>query len=176
MIPVIDRVRTRFNVGQFCIVADRGMFSSDNIQDLEQGQIPYILGARMRKVKKIRDHVLSHPGRYRAARPEGTLSKDPSPLKVKEVLLGGNRYVICLNPRQARKNAADRQGILDFLQEKIKTNSKDLIGNKGYRKYVKIEKDSVSIDQDKIQWGSRFDGKWVLMTNTNLSKDEVALK
>jgi len=176
MIPVIDRVRSRFNVGQFCIVADRGMISSDNIQDLEQRQIPYILGARMRKVKKIRDHVLSHPGRYREVRPEGTLSKDPSPLKVKEVLLGGNRYVICLNPRQARKDAADRQAILDSLQEKIKTHPKGLIGNKGYRKYVKIEKDSVSIDRDKIQWESRFDGKWVLMTNTHLSADEVALK
>jgi hypothetical protein len=176
MIPVIDRVRSRFYVGQFCIVADRGMISADNIQELEQRQIPYILGARMRKVKEIRDHVLSHPGRYREVRPEGPLSKDPSPLKVKEVLLGGKRYVICLNSRQARKDAADRQTILDSLQEKIRTNPKGLIGNKRYRKYVKIEKDSVSIDQDKIQWESRFDGKWVLMTNTHLSAEEVALK
>lgn len=81
------------------------------------------------------------------------------------MLLGGNRYVICPNPRQARKDAADRQAILDSLQEKIQTNPKGLIGNKGYRKYVKIEKDSVIIDQDKIQWESRFDGKWVLMTS-----------
>jgi hypothetical protein len=176
MIPVIDRVRSRFYVGQFCIVADRGMISADNTQELEQRQIPYILGARMRKVKEIRDHVLSHPGRYREVRPEGTLSKDPSPLKVKEVLLGGKRYIICLNPGQARKDARDRQAIIDSLQEKIRTNPKSLIGNKGYRKYVKIEKDSVSIDQDKIQWESRFDGKWVLITNTNLSAEEVALK
>ena len=176
MIPVIDRVRSRFYVGQFCIVADRGMISADNTQELEQRQIPYILGARMRKVKEIRDHVLSHPGRYREVRPEGPLSKDPSPLKVKEVLLGGKRYIICLNPGQARKDARDRQAIIDSLQEKIRTNPKSLIGNKGYRKYVKIEKDSVSIDQDKIQWESRFDGKWVLITNTNLSAEEVALK
>jgi transposase len=34
----------------------------------------------------------------------------------------------------------------------------------------------VSIDQDKVEYESRFDGKWVLITNTNFSADTVALK
>ena len=176
LIPVIDRVRSRFHVGQFCIVADRGMISADNVAELEEREVPYIFGARMRKVKEIREDVLSHRGRYREVRPEGVLSKDPAPLKVKEVTLSHKRYIVCLNPRQARKDARDRQAIIDSLQEKIKNNPKSLIGNKGYRRYLKIEKDSVCINQDKIQWETRFDGKWVLITNTNLSAEEVALK
>jgi len=176
LIPVIDRVRSRFYVGQFCIVADRGMISADNVKELEKREIPYIFGARMRKVKEIRDTILSHPGRYREVRPEGVLSKDPSPLKVKEVLLNGKRYIVCLNPKQARKDAHDRQAIIDSLQEKIDSNPKSLIGNKGYRKYLTIEKETVHINQDKIQRESRFDGKWVLITNTNFSAEEVALK
>lgn len=32
------------------------------------------------------------------------------------------------------------------------------------------------IDQDRIGYESMFDGKWVLLTNTNLSADQVALK
>jgi len=176
LIPVIDRVRSRFYVGQFCIVADRGMISAENVTELEQRQIPYIFGARMRKVKEVREEVVSHPGRYREVRPEGALSKDPAPLKVKDVILNGKRYIVCLNPRQARKDAADRQAIVDSLQEKIKTNPKGLIGNKGYRKYLKIEKDSVTIHQDKIESESRFDGKWVLVTNTDFSPEQIALK
>ncbi|MBW2031199.1 MAG: IS1634 family transposase [Deltaproteobacteria bacterium] len=176
LLPVIDRVRSRFHTAQFCIVADRGMISSGNIHELEKRQIPYIFGARMRKVKEIREDVLSHPGRYREVRPEGALAKDPAPLKVKEVFLNGKRYIVCLNPKQARKDATDRQAIIDSLQEKIKTNPKSLIGNKGYRKYLKIEKDSVSINQDKIEWESRFDGKWVLITNTDFSPQQAALK
>ena len=176
LIPVIDRVRSRFYVGRFCIVADRGMISADNVKELEQRKIPYIFGARMRKVKEIREEVLSHPGRYREVRPEGVLSKDPAPLKVKEVTLNNKRYIVCLNPKQARKDARDRQVITDSLQEKIKSNPKSLIGNKGYRKYLKIERESVSLNQDKIQWESRFDGKWVLVTNTDLSAEEAALK
>jgi Transposase DDE domain len=176
LIPVTDRIRTRFQVGQFCVVADRGMISAKSVEDLEQRQIPYILGARMRKVKEIKDQVLSHPGRYREVRPESPIAKDPSPLKVKEVVLDGKRYIVCLNPRQARKDALDRQAIVESLQEKIQTNPKGLIGNKGYRKYLKMDRESVRIDQDKIDYEARFDGKWVLLTNTNLSAEVVALK
>ena len=176
LIPVTDRIRSRFQVGQFCVVADRGMISANTVLELEQRQLPYILGARMRKVKEIRDQVLSHPGRYREVRAEGERSKDPSPLKVKEVIVEGKRYIVCLNPRQARKDAFDRQAIVESLQEKIQSNPKELIGNKGYRKYLKMDRESVSIDQDKIDYDARFDGKWVLLTNTDLSAEEVALK
>ena len=176
LIPVIERIRSRFHIGRFCIVADRGMISAETLNELGKREIPYILGTRMRKVKEIKEEVLSRQGRYREVRPEGTLSKDPAPLKVKEVSLNGNRYVVCLNPRQARKDAQDRQAILGSLEEKIRTGPKGLIGNKGYRKYLRIDRGSVSIDQDKVEYESRFDGKWVLITNTNFSADTVALK
>lgn len=176
LIPVIERIRSRFHIGRFCIVADRGMISAETLNELGKREIPYILGTRMRKVKEIKEEVLSRQGRYREVRPEGTLSKDPAPLKVKEVSLNGNRYIVCLNPRQARKDAQDRQAILGSLEEKIRTGPKGLIGNKGYRKYLRIDRGSVSIDQDKVEEESRFDGKWVLITNTNFSADTVALK
>jgi hypothetical protein len=154
------------------------MISADTLIELEDParNIPYILGARMRKVNEIKREVLSRPGRYREVRVEKKFSKEPEPLKVKEVLLEGKRYIICLNPRQARKDAQDREAIVDSLKDKIKTGPKSLIGNRGYRKYLKIERESVSIDQDKIEYESRFDGKWVLITNTTLSAEEVALK
>jgi transposase len=176
LIPVTDRIRSRFHVGQFCVVADRGMISANTLKELQEREIPYILGARMRKVTKIKREVLSCPGRYREVRPESRIQKDPSPLKVKEVVLDGNRYIVCLNPRQARKDAQDRQAIVDSLQEKLKINPKGLIGNKGYRRYLKMEKESVSIDQDKIEYECRFDGKWVLLSNMDLSAEEIALK
>jgi len=176
LIPVTDRIRSRFHPGQFCIVADRGMISADTLKKLHHREIPYILGTRMRKVNEIKRDVLSRSGRYREVHPEKNSSKDPAPLKVKEVVLNATRYIVCLNPRQARKDAQDRQAIIESLSQKIKTNLKALIGNKGYRKYLKMDRDSVRIDQDKINYESRFDGKWVLITNTELSAEQVALK
>jgi hypothetical protein len=176
LIPVTNRIRNRFNVGQFCIVADRGMISDKTMTELEGNDIPYILGARMRRVNEIKREVLSRAGRYREVYPEGRSSKAPSPLKVKEVIIDGNRYIVCLNTRQAGKDAADRQAIADSLQEKIEKDPKALIGNKGYRKYLRIDREHMAIDQAKIEADARFDGKWVLKTTTGLSPEQVALK
>ena len=176
LVPVTDRVRKRFGIQRFCIVADRGMISAKTIEELEERNISYILGTRMRLVNKIKLDVLSRGGRYSEVYPEGVTSKDPSPLKVKQVLHNEKRYIVCINSRQARKDAADREAIIASLKEQLKKGPKSLIGNKGYRKYLKINKGSASIDTDKIKSESRFDGKWVLTTNTDLSADKVALK
>lgn len=178
LIPVIDRIRNRFHIGRFCIVADRGMISAETLRELEDPQrnIPCIFGTRMRKVNEVKRDVLSRQGRYREVYPEGKTCKDPAPLKVKEVWINDNRYIVCLNTKQARKDAQDRQALVESLKEKIKKGPKKMIGNKGYRKYLKIKRGSVSINQDKVAFDSRFDGKWVLTTNTDLPADQVALK
>jgi len=176
LIPVIDRIRERFHVGQFCVVADRGMISSETLEGLEQRKIPYILGARMRRVKAIREEVLCRAGRFRVVRPEGESSQDPSALQVKEVWLKDRRYIVCLNPREARKDAQDRQILIEALREKLKRDPKVLIGNRGYRKYLKVERDQIGIDPEKVEEDARFDGKWVLQTTTDLPADRVALK
>ncbi|MGA9263491.1 MAG: IS1634 family transposase, partial [Desulfobacterales bacterium] len=177
LLPIVEKMQQRFKIDRVCIVADRGMISAETIRELEnpENTIPYILGTRMRKVKEIRDVVLSHPGRYKEVRPESVDGKDPEPLKIKQVEHNGHRYIVCCNPRQARKEARDREVILAALKEQIKKGAKSLVGNKGYRKYLKLAKDSVSIDEEKVRYESRFDGKWVLATNTNMSAEKVAL-
>jgi len=177
LLPIVEKMQQRFKIDRVCIVADRGMISAGTIRQLEnpENTIPYILGTRMRKVKEIRNVVLSHPGRYKEVRPESGDGKDPEPLKVKQVEHNDHRYIVCYNPRQARKEARDRDVILAALKEQIKKGAKSLVGNKGYRKYLTIAKDSVSIDEEKVRYESRFDGKWVLATNTNMSAEKVAL-
>ena len=178
LIPVADRIRKRFNAGQFCIVADRGMISAETLKELESPRrnIPYILGTRMRKVNAVKLNVLSRAGRYKEVYPDRKRPKDPSSLKVKEVRVDGARYIVCINPRQARKDAKDREAIIASLKEQIKKGPKSLVGNKGYRKYIKVERESVTIDEEKVKSEASFDGKWVLTTNTDLTAEKVALK
>jgi len=176
LIPVAERMRKRFGIQRFCIVADRGMISNETVKILEEENIPYILGARMRRIKDIKEDVLSRGGRYSEVYPEGASSKDPSPLKVKEVNHNDRRYIVCLNTRQARKDAADRNAIINGLEDQLKKGIKSLVGNKGYRRYLKTEKGMVSIDMEKVKYEERFDGKWVLNTNMDFSSRKVALK
>jgi transposase len=178
LIPVAQRIRKRFQVARFCLVADRGMISKETMQTLDDPKtgLPYILGVRMRKAKEVREQVLCDTREFQEVRPEGKSSKDPSPLQVKEVSVNGRRYIVCLNPREARKDQADREAILASLEEQLKKGAKTLVGNRGYRRYLKTERGAFSIDQEKVKQDARFDGKWVLTTNTKLRADEVALK
>ena len=178
LLPVVEEIKKRFSIKSFCVVADRGMISADTLEQLEsdENRMLYILGARMRNVKVIRERVLSRAGRYRQVHEQDKSSKDPSLLKVKQVVLDGQRYIVCVNPRQARKEANDRDQIINALKNQLRKGPKSIVGNKGYRKYLKIAKDSVRIDEAKIKSEARFDGKWVLRTNTDLSATQVALK
>jgi transposase len=177
LITISEQMQRRFNIQRFCIVADRGMISAENLNYLEgNDKIAYIHGTRMRKDKEVREQVLTCGGRYKEVHPIGTKAKDPSPLRVKEVVHRGRRYIVCLNERQAAKDRLTREAIVKALEEKLPRGPKGLVGNKGYRRYVKMEKDSASIDFEKVKAEARFDGKWVLRTNTDLPADKVALK
>jgi hypothetical protein len=178
LLPVVTRLRQRFRVRRVSLVADRGMISATTIAALESEELDcdYILGARMRSVKEIRQRVLADRGRYQEITPERTTSKDPSPLKVKEVTLEGRRYIVCLNEEQRRKDAADRQAIVEHLRQQLKRGDKDLIGNKGYRKYLQVTKgEHFTIDEEKIKEEVRYDGKWVLQTNLADEPEIIAL-
>jgi transposase len=176
LLPELERLQSRFGVGEFCIVADRGMISAGTLEKLDEDETPYILGTRMRKVKRINTKILTRAGRYSEVYPESADRRKPAPLKVKEVIHEGTRYIVCLNERQARKDASDREAILESLKRKLKQGATSLVGNRGYRRYLKVAKDSTRIDPAKVKADARFDGKWVLITNTKLPADKVALK
>jgi len=179
LLPIVKRLRKRFGIGEVCIVADRGMISKETIAELEDPGTnwKYILGARMRRQKEVRDQVLGRAGAYKEVMPERINAKDPAPLKVKEVWEEDRRYVVCLNEEQRRKDAFDRKAIVEHLREQLKRGEKSLVGNKGYRKYLSVKgKERFAIDEKKIKAEPRYDGKWVLRTNLDLPAEEIALK
>ena len=176
LIPVVDRLRTQFKVGEVCIVADRGMISAATIEQIKARGWRYILGVRMRRTREANEQVLARAGRFEQVYAKSDDPKAPSPLKVKEVWVEDRRYVVCVNEDQATKDRHDREAIIASLKDALKQGDKKLIGNRGYRKYVKTSGTRFSIDEDKVQDEARFDGKWVLTTNTELSARDLALK
>jgi transposase len=129
----------------------------------------------MHSQKEVSDEVLSRAGRFHEVTPERTKKKDPSPLKVKEVWVDERRYIVCRNEEEARKDAHDREAIVAGLRQAKNGGDKSLVGNKGYRRYLKCVGKAFEIDEEKIAEEARFDGKWVLRTNTSLSATDVAL-
>jgi Transposase DDE domain len=176
LVPVVDRLRTYFKVNHICIVADRGMISAATIEQIKARGWQYILGVRMRRLKEVNEAVLARAGRYEEIHPKSNDSKARSALKVKEVWVEDQRYVVCLNEDQASKDRHDREAIVAALKAALKQGDKQLIGNRGYRKFVKASGERFALDEDKIKAEARLDGKWVLTTNTELPARELALK
>jgi len=177
LLAVVDRLRMRFGIRQACIVADRGMISDEVVQELEDTGRPYILGARMRKQKEVRDQVLADKSRFRVVHGPRKKSTDPAPLKVKEVRIAERRYVVCVNGEQVEHDRRQREQIVASLREQLRQGDKSLVGNKGYRRYLKVEGGShFVIDEAKLREEARYDGTWVLRTNTELSAADVAVQ
>jgi transposase len=165
--PLVNDLRRRFSIDDFVIVADRGMIGNATVAAFEKRRPAqkYILGARMRKYKEVREKVLARAGRYHEV---------SGNLEVKEVAIEGRRYIVCLNPEEATRDAETRNAILEALREKLESNVKALVGNRGYRRYLRVQKGSVTLDEDRIEADARYDGKYVLRTNTDLPAAEVA--
>lgn len=176
LVPVVERLREHFAVREVCIVADRGMISAATIEQIKARGWHYILGVRMRRSKEANESVLGRAGRYEEVYPKSPDPKAPSPLKVKEVWVEDRRYVVCLNEDQASKDRHDREAILAALKGALKQGDKALIGNRGYRRYLKANGERFSIDEEKIESEARLDGKWVLTSNTDLPAKQLALK
>jgi hypothetical protein len=125
----------------------------------------------------VRDQVLADRGRFRVVRGPRQQATDPAPLKVKEVSVEGRRYVVCVNPEEVEADRQRREAIVAALREQLRRGDKSLVGNQGYRRYLKVEGGGhFAVDEAKLAEEARYDGTWVVRTNTALPTAEVALR
>lgn len=164
---IITDTRNRFQLRRVIFVGDRGMVSPTLLDELDHEHIEYIVGVKMRKMKAV-EKILKTGGRYQV------VSEN---LKVKEVWSeDADRYIICYNPIEAERDRQAREEMIKKLEEKLKKEGpKQLIGNSGYRRYLVIKKETVEIDYRAFEEDARYDGKYVLRTNSGLDTAEVAL-
>lgn len=92
-------------------MADRGMIGRDTIRGLEERKLEYILGARMRRQREVSHSVLARAGRYREVADN---------LHVEEVSVDDRRYIVCLNPDEAVRDAAEREVIVKALEDELR--------------------------------------------------------
>ena len=177
LVPIVKRMRERFRLREITVVADRGMVSQKTLEALEGSDPPvgYIIGVRMRRQKEVNLSVLRSRKQWLEIVPERSHAKDPAPLKIKEVWVENRRYVVCLNEEERRKDAHDREAIVVHLKEQLRQGDKSLVGNKGYRRYLKVQGDHhFAIDEKQIKTEARYDGLWVLRTNTLYNAETLA--
>jgi len=170
LIAVVDRLRRRFAIGRVCVVADRGMISAETIAALEARKLLYILGTRERTDKLVREVVLADQVPFVPLTVKSKTRRKESDYGAKAVMLGGRRYIVCINHQEAAKDAADRAALIAALERQLKRGDKTLVGNSGYRRFLKtVGEGHFAIDRAKVAEDARFDGIFVLRTNTDLN-------
>src|SRR5439155_25465140 len=89
----------------------------------------------------------------------------------------GRRYGVCVDAQEVGSDRARREAIAAPLREQLRRGDKALVGNKGYRRYLKVEGEGhFALDEAKLEAAARYDGTWVLRTNTDGPAAEVALR
>ena len=165
----IARFRERFRIRRAVVVADRGMLGRAPLAELRDhasAPFDYILGCPLRRERVVAKEVLARPGRYHAVADN---------LEVKEVRLGDQRYVVCRNPIEAKQDAADREALLAKLRQTLEHDGpKAVVGNRGFARFLKVAKDSITLDEAASAREARLDGKFVLTTSTDLPAAAVA--
>jgi Transposase DDE domain len=176
LLPVVDRLRARFSVGRICVVADRGMISAQSIAALEERKLEYVLGVRERSSAEVRSTVIDDQTPFVplvVPRVSGELTE----LEAKQVKIGNRRYIVCRNLAEARRDAEQRSAILDGLRAKLAQGDKALVGNSGFRRYLKtVSAEHFAVDETRVAEDARFDGLYVLRTNTKLTPLQVMLR
>ena len=185
LIPVVTRLRERFLLNRVCIIADRGMVSAKTIATLEAHKIEYILGVREKRSVEVAA-VLADKTPFVSLTVPKANGRGTLDLQVKEVVRNvktgqGNtrrcRYIVCYNEAEARNDAAAREATLAGLDKALRQGDKALVGNKGFRRFLKTEADShFAIDPARVADAAKFDGLYVIRTNAQISPLVVALR
>lgn len=185
LIPVVTRLRERFLLHRVCIIADRGMVSAKTIATLETHKIEYILGVREKRSVEIAA-VLADKTPFVSLTVPKANGRGTLDLQVKEVVRKvkagqGNtrrcRYIVCYNEAEARNDATARAATLAGLGKALRQGDKALVGNKGFRRFLRTEGDShFAIDPERVAAAAKFEGIYVIRTNAQISPLVVALR
>ena len=169
-----------WNLGRALFVADSGMNSEDNRAELARACGKYLLACRMASVAEIKRDVLSKRGRY-------MVFKDN--LQAKEVIVGDGerrkRYILCYNPKEAKRQLKHRQMLVEFLETEIDRHQDksataqwaiELLASRRFKRYLRITKSKqIRIDRTAIRKAAKYDGKWVIETNDDtISLEDAA--
>jgi len=182
-VSTVDKIRADlrgWKLGRALFVADSGMNSESNRNELAKACGKYLLACRMASIAEIKRDVLSKRGRY-------TTFTDN--LQAKEVIVGNGerrkRYILCYNPKEAKRQQKHREMIVELLEQALATHQNhsasaqwavDLLASRRFKRYLRVTKaNKVRIDRAKIKEAAKYDGKWVLETNDDtISLEDAA--
>ena len=164
---LIEKLTSKFNIKKVILVGDRGMISMKNLKLLEDEGLEYILGFRMRTIKKdSRKEILEKVDLKRLRKLKG--------LQAKEAEYQDRRLIVYYNEDRAKLDKQHREEIVEELKQKTKKGTiHSIISNQNYKRYLDIEGKDPKICKNKVELDELYDGVFVITSNTKLGANQI---
>lgn len=169
---ILEKLKVKYQVGRIVFVGDRGMLSRDNIREIEEAKLEFVLGMRLWKVKAEEEEEFYELGRYR---PVGKKAE----FLIREAAYEGRRLILTWSKDRAARDARTRDLILENLGKKLgkEPTPRQLVTHRGYRQFVKgLEEGKPEVDLEAVEAAKRRDGFYGVITNIppeKMSAEEV---
>jgi transposase len=158
----VEHLIKHYNINEVTLIADRAMFTNDNLSQLEKLGIKYIVACKLRSlIKEIKNRILTDKD-YRA-----NVVKDELHW-AKEYEYNNRRLIVSYSAKRAYCDQKHREQLIERLVKKTKNEkikAGDLINNNGSKKFIKIINSDIEIDQKKIIQDTVWDGIHGVITN-----------
>ena len=166
---IVDEMRKKFAIRRFIFIADRGLFSFDNLEHIRNNQGEFIVGLKMGSMEKEVQEDFYQIENFTSINEQ---------LAVYETRIREDRCIITWSKSRAERDRKTREDVIEKIKKKIaadKKKAKKLITNRNYKKYVKIAgNDQCELNHKAIAEEAAKDGFFGVITNvTSMSPSEI---
>ena len=162
LIDHIQDVQKRFDLKKVTMIADRAMFSEENLKKMEEKGIEYIVACKLRTLPKSQKEQFLTDNDFIASVVERDLCW------VKDYEYKERRLIVSYSCSRASHDKKNRERLIERILKKSKdgmVKAGDLIGNNGSKKFIKLQGKKLEVDQEKIKQEARWDGLHGVITN-----------
>jgi len=162
---IVDKMTNKFQVRRFIFVADRGLFSSDNLTYIKEQKGEFVVGMRLGKLQKSTESFYEIKN-YRWV---------TESLAYYETTHKGDRLIITWAKARADKDRKTREELLEKIKKKLsssKATAKQFITQTSFKKYILIDGKKPILNQKAITDEEKRDGFFGIITNVKDMKPE----
>lgn len=158
LIPAMSSLKGKYDIDKAVFVADSAMMAGYNTKFLDDNNISYIVGARIKGLPKdLKDKIL-----------ESLNYTDTEAGPVLDLDYNSKRLIVGYSTKRAAKDSHDRESAIASISKRLEKtkNPKEYLSSYGYKKYIKLTTAAkLSLDEDRIAADSKYDGLLGVITN-----------
>ncbi len=167
---VMTKLKKKFKVRRFILVGDRGLFSNENLQSVKAKGDEFIVGLKLGLLKDRHAEIYN-------LKNFKFINED---LAIYETSYNNDRCIITWSRKRAERDKKVREDILSKIEAQLSKKSistRSFLSNSNYKKYIvhPKSKGKPTLNKSAIEQSERTDGFFGIITNTDLSSEEIIM-